>query len=111
MKLYHGTTLEYSELLLSRGWSPNQVASGANQGQPKYLYLSTSPEDALWFSEQKGEKVVLEVEADMDSLKVDPEDGVEDSVEKELESSRRSKMPAKLVLFRPLAANCFKRII
>lgn len=111
MKLFHGTTLENANLLLKNGWSPSQVSSGANGGQSRYLYLTTEIEDAIWFSEQKGEKVVLEVEVNLEDLKVDPEDGVKETVEEELSTSKRSKMPAKLVIFKPLAAQFFKRII
>jgi RNA:NAD 2''-phosphotransferase len=107
--LYHGTTAENAELLLEHGWEPNKVSGGGNCGQSRYLYLSTGYEDALWFAEQKGSDIVLEVsDIPLDHLRVDPEDGVYDTVEEEMSSP--GGFPGKLVLTRPLEASRFRRV-
>jgi hypothetical protein len=110
--LYHGTTDESAELLLNNGWKPLEWSLGANQGQPKYLYCTTSKEDALWFSEQKGSNVVLLIKkVPLDYLIVDPEDGVNETVEEELLMSVRTGFPAKLAIKISLEKEFFTRII
>ena len=107
--LYHGTTAESAELLLEHGWEPGKVSGGGNCGQPRYLYLSTGYEDALWFAEQKGSDVVLEViDIPLEHLRVDPEDGVYDTVEEEM--SAPGGFPGKLVLTRSLETSRFRRV-
>jgi GNAT superfamily N-acetyltransferase/2'-5' RNA ligase len=105
--LYHGTCAENAKRLINNGWRPNQVPQGGNIGQTKYLYLSTGYNDALWFAEEKGCNVVLEVTCPMDSLKVDPEDGFAETVEDELSTEERIGTPGKLVLTKPLGAEHF----
>lgn len=106
LTLYHGTTPEAAEALALNGWRPNVAAPGANQGQSRYLYLSTHYEDALWFAEQKGSDVVVRLEnVPVGMLAVDPEDGTGDTVEAEISSPHG--LPGKLVLTRPLAAEHF----
>jgi hypothetical protein len=61
INLYHGTTLESAALLTQNGWHPNSFASGSQCGQSRYLYLTTHPEDALWFANEKGSETVLEL--------------------------------------------------
>ena len=107
LKLYHGTSLRNANLLLKNGWHPNKVSRGANQGQTKYLYLTTEPLDALWFAEEKGESTILQVMVPIDYLIVDPEDGVGETVDEELKISKRLKMPAKFALIKELEASNF----
>lgn len=110
LTLYHGTCEDDTQKLLAEGWKPSQQASGANQGNPKYLYLSTEPADALWFAEEKGCNVVLVVKnIPLNYLEVDPEDGVGSTVVEELAISQRTGLPAKLVLTQPLPAKYFER--
>ena len=111
MRLYHGTTKEYAKMLLKNGWSPLQVSSGSNQGKNYLLYLTTDPENARWFSQEKGEDVVLAVEVSEDCLIVDPEDGIEENVEAEIFRSKKLEMPAYLALKIPLGAENFSLII
>lgn len=104
--LYHGTTPENAERLLKNGWEPNIAPSGGNCGQARYLYLSTEFEDALWFSQQKGCDVVLEVRnVPFEHLKVDPEDGVYDRLEEEM--NQPTGLPGKVVLWKPHPADGF----
>lgn len=104
--LYHGTCPESAEILLSKGWSPRTGHVGGNMGQSQYLYLTTDPEDALWFAQEKGCDTVVKVSGvPLSYLKVDPEDGVGDTVEDELNS--KMGLPGKVVLYRPLESNHF----
>lgn len=106
LTLYHGTTPEAARLLADNGWQPNMVPAGANQGQPRYLYLTTHYEDALWFAEQKGCDTVVRLDdVPIDILAVDPEDGIGDTVLEEVSSPHG--LPGKLVLTRPLASSHF----
>lgn len=102
--LYHGTTAYDGAALLKNGWEPNKWGMGGNCGQTCYLYLSTEYEDALWFSQEKGESTVLKVEVPFDMLLVDPEDGFKDTVEEEL-----ALTAGKVVVFKPLPASAFSR--
>lgn len=105
--LYHGTCSESAEILLANGWQPRITGLGANMGQPRYLYLTTDPEDALWFAQEKECDTVLKVSnVPMSLLKVDPEDGVGDTVYDELNSS--SGIPGKVVAFAPLGKEHFE---
>ena len=104
--LYHGTCEEYSDRLLKYGWSPRGIIGG-NGGQGRYLYLSTGYEDALWFAQEKGCSVVLAVRnVPIDYLIVDPEDGISDTVEQELSTSKN--FPGKVALTRPLGSDHFE---
>lgn len=97
--LYHGTTEESAESLLHNGWQPNAWSAGANRGQPKFLYLTTDPEDALWFAQQKGGSSVLEIRGlAMDDINLDPEDACCDTLADELRNPLG--LPGKVVLTR-----------
>lgn len=84
MILYHGTTRESAEILMKNGWKPDSWTQGNHCGQTKFLYLTNEPENALWYSQEKGECIVLDVIVDIEDLKVDPEDGICDLLEDEL---------------------------
>jgi len=105
--LYHGTTEDAAEALLKGGWKPGLSVVGANQGQPRLLYLTNVPENALWFAQEKGGSTVLEVRVPLDYLIVDPEDGIGDDVADEFEKTRQWNLPACLASWRPLPAGCF----
>ena len=105
--LYHGTCEDNAAHLMQHGWQPHSGMSGGNQGQTRYLYLSTDREDALWFAQEKGCDTVLAVHnIPRDSLIVDPEDGIGDTVEAELHLSHG--LPGKLALIKPLPASHFQ---
>lgn len=104
--LYHGTCPESAKILLANGWQPRTASPGANMGQSQYLYLTTELDDALWFAQEKGCDTVLKVSnVPMSILKVDPEDGVGDTVYDELNSSTGA--PGKVVAVRPLGKEHF----
>lgn len=101
--LYHGTC---SDILTKTGWEPNKVQAGSNMGQTRYLYLSSHPDDARWFANEKGCDVVLVVkDIPASFLRVDPEDGIADTVDDEL--NNKLGLPGKVVLTKPLAASHF----
>lgn len=106
--LYHGTCPENAEAILQNGWAPRPGRQmGPNGGQPHYLYLSTDPEDARWFAQERGCDTVIEVHGvPLDCLKVDPEDGTGDTLEDELNLSHG--LPSKVVLVRALSASHFR---
>lgn len=109
--LYHGTTPESAEALLENGWQPSKNPSGGSCGQTRYLYLSTGYEDALWFAQEKGSDIVLEIaDVDLEWLQVDPEDGTYDTVEEEIRQVG-SGFPGKVVLFKPLEAGHFSTTV
>jgi hypothetical protein len=108
--LYHGTCEDSAVALLQHGWQPHRWTAGGNKGQSRYLYLSTGYEDALWFAQEKGCDVVIEVhDVPLDYLIPDPEDGTGETVAEELASSQRLGMPAKLALRHALPASHFRR--
>lgn len=107
--LYHGTCRENADKLLAEGWKPNQVSVGGNVGQTRYLYLTTGPEDAMWFAEEKGCDVVLEVRnVGIEFLAVDPEDGVSATVEEELALQETIHLPGRVVLISRLSSDHFR---
>ena len=74
--LYHGTCPQSANIFITKGWKPNQWYSGGNGGQPQFLYLSTDPHDAEWFSNQMGCENVVQVKVESNKLHLDPEDAV-----------------------------------
>ena len=82
--LYHGTSDQSAQALEENGWRPHAWPTGPQCGNPGLLYLTTLPENALWYSHEHGSEAVLEVVVEIDDLMVDPEDGIRDSVDEEL---------------------------
>jgi len=103
--LYHGTTEDAADALLSGGWKPNSGTMGGNCGNPSLLYLTTEPENALWFAQEKGGNTVLAVQVPFDSLIVDPEDGSEETVEEELQMA--FGLPGSVACTKPLPVEAF----
>jgi hypothetical protein len=111
LKLYHGTCEDNADALCRNGWQPNAAPSGANQGQRRYLYVSTVEEDALWFASEKGCSAVVMIQSvPLDSLAVDPEDGIGQTIEQELAYAKKIGFPAKLVITKPVSADHFTRV-
>jgi hypothetical protein len=109
LTLYHGTTPDAAQSLVTRGWQPNQWGRGGNMGQTRYLYLTTGIEDAEWFANEKGAgTVVAVVNVPLAYLISDPEDAMTETVEDELASAARLGLPAKLALIRPLGPEHFR---
>ncbi len=108
-RLYHGTCPPNAAALLREGWAPRTGRRGPNGGNPAYLYVSSDPQDARWFAEQRGCDTVVEVrDVPPDALGVDPEDGLGKTVEDEIEQARRVNLPAKLTIRRPIPASHFR---
>lgn len=109
--LYHGTCDSNAERLLENGWEANAGQMGGNMGQTRYLYLSSGWEDALWFAEEKGCNVVLEIrDIPLASLKPDPEDEAGYSMSElldDLADVNGMGFPRKFVLTQPLPASHF----
>ncbi|MCE6957732.1 hypothetical protein LAZ40_01485 [Cereibacter sphaeroides] len=102
--LYHGTTPEAAAALLRDGWRPHAGSVGGNCGQTRFLYLTNDPLNALWFSEEKGARCVLAVTGlAPGDLKVDPEDGIGETVTDEVSGD----LPGSVVLWRPVCPQAF----
>jgi hypothetical protein len=106
MILYHGTSRRSADRLIESGWFPNSWGSGGQCGDPRYLYLTNHPEFADSYAMEKEEGVVIEVEVPDDCLRVDPDDGVYDTVAEEL--SMKNGIPGSVVATRPLPATAFR---
>jgi len=99
--VYHGTCDSDADYLLQNGYNPNNKNTmvGGNIGQRGLLYVTTEPENAFWFAQEKGCDVVLEIsDVSIEALIVDPEDGYGESVEEELKFSKETGVPAYLAV-------------
>jgi hypothetical protein len=105
--LYHGTSEESAKHLLKHGWEPNKWQKGSHQGQSKYLYLTNHHENAQWYADEKDQPAVLKIKVPKAHLKVDPEDGVHDTVEDELSPER--EVPGNVVAHKPIPAHHIER--
>lgn len=103
MILYYGTSPQYAERLLEQGWKPSDKKfRGHHGGNSQLLYLTNMPEDAAWFGD-----VVLGVRVpDPSRLKVDPEDGIGETVKEELNNSLG--LPGKVVYDQAIPASNFR---
>lgn len=107
--LYHGTSKESANEFLKNGWSPRKEGAGANFGNPKYLYLTSEPEDALWFAQEKGEDTIVKVSnIPLSYLKPDPEDEAGFTMKELLDRIKNSNSPSKFALFQPLDSSHFQ---
>lgn len=106
LTLYHGTCSENAEKLVNSGWEPRVTGYGANMGNPKYLYLSNEPLDALWFANSRGcDSVVQLTDVPIELLSPDPEDEAGYSMQDLL---NRSWGPSKFILKGKLGSEYFK---
>lgn len=103
--LYHGTSTVSAVALEEHGWRPHEWPAGPQCGNPGLLYLTTIPENALWYSQERGSDAVLEVTVEIGDLILDPEDGIRDSVEEELNPPSG---PGNLATRTPLPASSFR---
>ncbi len=72
-------------------------------------YLSSEPEDALWFAEEKGCDTVIEIiNIPIDFLRPDPEDEAGFTMKELLDRIDTNGFPAKFILTRPLDNTHFK---
>lgn len=107
--LYHGTCDINANHLVNNGFKPNLFGYGGNMGDSKYLYLSSDPEDALWFAEQRGCKSIVEVkDIPLNFLKPDPDDESGYTIYDLLDRMKNSKLPSKFVLIKDLDKKHFK---
>lgn len=110
LTLYHGTCEENGIALIKSGWQPSTKNYGGNMGNPSYLYLSSEPEDALWFAEEKGCNTIIEViNIPIDYLMSDPEDEAGFTMKDLLDRVDISGFPAKFALTKPLNSSHFKK--
>lgn len=107
LTLYHGTTPSSAENLMKNGWHPNSGHIGSQMGQTRYLYLTSLPENASWYAEEKGSSTVLAVKVHKSDLIVDPEDGVGSNLDDEWRSTSQYKIPANFALKNSLPDNAF----
>jgi len=105
--LYHGTCPENARQIIENGWKPHSGSKGSNMGQTRYLYLTTDPEDARWFANEKGcDTILMVLKVPLDFLIVDPEDGIGDTVEDEI--NNKHGLPGKLALTKALSKDHFR---
>jgi hypothetical protein len=111
LTLYHGTCKENGDSLIENGWKPRSGGYGGNMGNPNYLYLTSEPEDALWFAEEKGCTSVIEVSnIPLDYLRPDPEDEAGFTMTElldRIDTEKKYKSPAKFILTKPLDNSYF----
>lgn len=109
LTLYHGTCEGNSKNLIDNGWKPINSGYGGNMGNPNYLYLSSEPEDALWFAEENGCNTVIEImNIPIDYLRPDPEDEAGFTMKELLDRIDTNGFPAKFILIKPLDNTHFK---
>lgn len=114
--LFHGTSENNANLLINNGWKPNNISSGGNMGQTRYLYLTTHKEDALWFAEESGNNTIVKVkDIPIDYLKFDPEDGDGDLFDNNINIAIKKinngyQLPIKFVLKNELSKEHFNKI-
>ncbi len=110
LTLYHGTSSEYAQLLVTNGWQPNKICMGGNCGNPKYLYLTSDIEDARWYSNEKGDDTIIKViNIPIDYLRADPDDERGYNMNDLLQRiSKKSLMPSKFILTVSLTKEHFK---
>jgi hypothetical protein len=106
VSLYHGTSIRNAERLLNYGWSPNSSIIGSNGGSTQYLYLTNEFDNAKWYADRTDDPVVILVKnIPIQWLKVDPDDGVEDTVLDELNNPLG--LPGNVVLHHALSVDHF----
>lgn len=105
MVLYHGTSEASARELMQYGWAPERGRSGGQCGQARYLYLTTTADNAQWYATEKMVGVVLKVEVDRSQLRVDPEDGVGGTIEEEMNCP--NGFPGNLVCVSALSPESF----
>ena len=82
---------------------------GGNMGKPNYLYLTSDPQDALWFAQEKGCNTIVEVSnITINYLKPDPDDEAGFTMEELLDRMKTTKFPSKFILNKPLEKSYFK---
>ena len=75
-------------------------------GNPRYLYVTTEPEDARWFSNQIGEDTVVEIkDIPLDFLRPDPEDEAGFTMKELL---NRKGLPSKFIIIKELDKKHFR---
>lgn len=107
LRMWHCTLAAGAALLLRDGWQPYRAPAGSQCGNPAFLYVTNSSENARWYADEKAEGVVVELLLDPAALRVDPEDGIGDSVAEELEISARHGLPANLAISQSINAEAF----
>ena len=111
LTLYHGTSLENGTRLIEFGWKPSNGKTGGNMGQSRYLYLTSDPEDAMWFANEMGENFIVEVSnIPITYLRPDPEDEAGYTMAELLDMMKSTKLPSKFVLTKELGAEHFKKL-
>lgn len=102
LTLYHGTCEQNSKKLIENGWEPINTY-GSNMGNPNYLYLSSDPEDALWFAEEKGCNTIIKINnIPIEYLRPDPEDEAGFTMKDLLKTMDNNLLPAKFILTKSL---------
>lgn len=113
LDLYHGTCEDNANVLLQNGWIPRDCNSGGNCGNSRYLYLTTEPENAMWFANENGCSTILKLSnIPIEYIRPDPEDEAGFTMDDLLDRLVNSnyKLPANFILIKPLDSTYFKLI-
>lgn len=97
IKLYHGTCKDSANILLKNGWKSGWGFIGGNSGDKNFLHLTSDPYDALWFAQEKGCNIVLEIRVPISDLKPDKIDEAGFTIEDLFYRMKTSKLPAKFM--------------
>lgn len=110
LTLYHGTNKNVADHLIKNGWQPRESGYSGNMGNPRYLYLTSDPENAMWYANEIGGDVVLEVRnIPIEYLIPDPEDEAGFTINELLNRMKKiSKMPSNFALTQSINKNHFR---
>jgi len=110
LTLYHGTCDANGKFIIENGWVSRNSGYGSNMGNPNYLYLSSEPEDALWFAQEKGCNMIIEVmDIPIEYLRPDPEDEAGFTMKDLYDRMNTNGMPSKFILTKPLDKSHFRQ--
>lgn len=106
--LYHGTCEDNAISLIKQGFKPLTQSMGSNMGNPNFLYLSSDPQDALWFAEEKGcDTIIMVNNIPLNYLRPDPEDEAGFTMNDLLDRIDNHDLPSKFILTKELGSKHF----
>lgn len=110
MALYHGTTPASAKALSHEGWEPGSGERGCQYGKTSLLYVSNTPEQALWYSEQKSSREIVVISFRPKDVIVDPDDGCGEHFLEEYLASLSYKTPGNFAIPSQIPASKIKHM-